>query len=156
MIPVDFGDWPGRIVFGKGAVSQLADIVEQVGGHRALVLSGASVARSGLLDKVKGGLGGKLAAVFPEVTAHTPIEMVNRALAAFHASNADVIVTVGGGSTIDAGKAIAVMLATGGDLARYAIRYTPGGEMERRPLPTRGARHIAVPTTAGSSSDVMP
>jgi alcohol dehydrogenase class IV len=65
-------------------------------------------------------------------------------------------VTVGGGSTIDAGKAIAVMLATGGDLAPYAIRYAPGGEMQRAPLPRRAALHIAVPTTAGSASDVMP
>ena len=48
------------------------------------------------------------------------------------------------------------MLATGGDLARYAIRYAPGGEVERHALPVRTVPHIAVPTTAGSASDVMP
>jgi len=156
LIPVDFGDWPGRIVFGAGAVGRLSELVDRCGGHRALVLCGSTVAGGEMLAKVKAGLGDKLAAVFPEVRSHTPIEMVARGLAQFRASGADVVVTVGGGSAIDAGKAIAVMLATGGDLVQYAIRYAPGGEMERRPLPARTVPHIAVPTTAGSASDVMP
>ena len=156
MIPVEFGDWPGRIAFGPGAVGKLAALVEQCGGRRALVLCGATVAGGEMLAKVRAGLGDKLAAVFPEVKSHTPIEMVDRALAQFRSSGADTIVTVGGGSAIDAGKAVAVMLATGGDLIRYAISYTPGGEIQRRPLPVRGVPHIAVPTTAGSASDVMP
>lgn len=155
-IPVEFGDWPRRIAFGAGAVGKLAALVEQCGGHRALVLCGATVAGGEMLAKVKAGLGDKLAAVFSEVRPHTPIEMVERALAQFRLSGADTIVTVGGGSAIDAGKAVAVMLATGGDLTRYAISYAPGGEMERLPLPARGVPHIAVPTTAGSASDVMP
>jgi alcohol dehydrogenase class IV len=156
VIPVDFGDWPGRIVFGAGAVGRLAELVERVGGRRALVLCGTTVAGGEMLTKVKAGLGETLAAVFPEVQSHTPIEMVARALDQFRSSGADVIVTVGGGSAIDAGKAIAVMLATGGDLLPYAIRYAPGGEMECQPLPARTVPHIAVPTTAGSASDVMP
>jgi len=156
VIPVDFGFWPGRVVFGRGAVSRLAEIVGRVGGGRALVICGSTVAHSDILDKVKAGLGGKLAAVFAEVKSHTPVEMVERGLAVFRGSGADVLVTVGGGSAIDAGKAIQIMLATGGDLARYAIRYTQGGAMERRALPAHTVPHIAVPTTAGSASDVMP
>lgn len=153
---VDFGDWPGRIVFGVGATSRLAEIVGRVGGSRAMVICGATVARGEMLQKVKAGLGGKLAYVFAEAASHTPIAMVKRGLDAFHDSGADVLVTVGGGSTIDAGKAIAIMLATGGDLDRYAIRYSPGGEMQIQKLPARTVPHIAVPTTAGSASDVMP
>jgi alcohol dehydrogenase class IV len=156
LIPVEFGDWPGRIAFGAGAVGKLAALVEQCGGSRALVLCGATVAGGEMLAKVKAGLGDKLVGVFAEVRAHTPIEMVERTLAQFRASGADIIVTVGGGSAIDAGKALAIMLASGGDLTRYAISYTPGGEMARRPLPARGVPHIAVPTTAGSGSEVMP
>ena len=156
MIPVDFGDWPGRIVFGRGAVSRLAEVVGRVGGSRALVICGSTVARTDMLDKVKAGLGDKLGAVFAEVKSHTPIEMVERGVATYRDSNSDVLVTVGGGSAIDAGKAIQIMLATGGDLTRYAIRYAPGGAMEKHALPNRTVPHIAVPTTAGSASDVMP
>jgi alcohol dehydrogenase class IV len=156
LIPVDFGDWPGRIIFGVGATSRLAEIVGRVGGTRAMVICGSTVAHSDMLSKVKSGLGDKLVVVFAEATSHTPIEMVKRGLDIYRDSCADVLVTVGGGSAIDAGKAIAVMLATGGDLMRFAIRYAPGGKMERHSLPTRTVPHIAVPTTAGSASDVMP
>jgi alcohol dehydrogenase class IV len=153
---VDFGYWPGRIVFGVGAVGKLADVLAHVGGSRALVICGSTVTRTGMLSKVKAGLGDKLAAVFPEVTSHTPIEMVRRGLDAFHKVGADALVTVGGGSAIDAGKAIALMLATGTNLARYAVRFAPGGDMEREALPSRSVPHVAVPTTAGSASDVRP
>src|SRR5580658_4102572 len=153
---VDFGDWPGRIVSGVGAVSRLAEIVGRLGASRAMVICGSTVMRTEMLHKVKGGLGDKLGVVFAEAASHTPIEMVKRGVDCFRNSGTDVLVTVGGGSTIDAGKAIAIMLATGGDLARYAIRYAPGGEVERQLLPVRTVPHIAVPTTAGSASDVMP
>ena len=143
-------------MFGRGAVSRLGEVVRRVGGSRALVICGSTVARTGMLDKVKAGLGETLAAVFAEVKSHTPVEMVERGVTAYRDSGADVLVTVGGGSAIDAGKAIQIMLATGGDLNRYAIRYAPGGAMERHTLPARTVPHVAVPTTAGSASDVMP
>lgn len=154
--PVDFGDWPRRIVFGRGAVARLGELVERVGGSRTLVICGGTVSRTEMLAKVKDGLGNKLAAVFAEVKSHTPVEMIERGLTVYRDSGADVLVTVGGGSAIDAGKAIQIMLATGGDLAPYAIRYAPGGAMQRHALPRRTVPHIAVPTTAGSASDVMP
>jgi alcohol dehydrogenase class IV len=154
--PIEFGDWPGRIVFGRGAVAQLGTVVGRVGGSRALVICGSTVRRTDMLGRVKAGLGDKLAAVFPEVKSHTPVEMVQRGLTAYRDSGADTLVTVGGGSAIDAGKAIQIMLATGGDLGPYAISYAPGGAMEKRALPRRTVPHVAVPTTAGSASDVMP
>ena len=92
MIPVDFGDWPGRIVFGVGAVGRLSELVGEVGGSRALVICGSTVARGEMLAKVKSGLGARLAGVFAEAKSHTPIEMVERGLAAFRDSGADVLV----------------------------------------------------------------
>jgi alcohol dehydrogenase class IV len=109
-----------------------------------------------MLAKVRAGLGDVVADVFSEVTAHTPIEMVERGVERANETKADVLVTVGGGSAIDAGKAIAIILVTKGDLARYAIQYKPGGDMVQTPIPEGLIRHIAVPTTAGSASDIMP
>lgn len=153
---LDFGDWPGRIISGRGAVGRLAEAVGHAGATRALVLCGATIASGEILEKVKDGLGPALADVFAEVAAHTPIEMVKRGVERFHATGSDALVSVGGGSTIDAGKAIAIMLSTGGDLTPYAVRYSAGGEISRTPIPGRRVVHIAVPTTAGSASDVMP
>jgi alcohol dehydrogenase class IV len=153
--PVDFGFWPGRIVAGRGALAKLPDVLLAAGGRRALVVCGGSVARGGLLERVVLALGPACAGVFSEVSAHTPVEMIGRGLAAFEAAGADSLVSVGGGSAIDAGKAIAVRQATGADLTAYAI--PPGGEArDARPIERDTLPHIAVPTTAGSASDVMP
>jgi alcohol dehydrogenase class IV len=109
-----------------------------------------------MLAKVKAGLGGLLAGVFCEVAAHTPMETAQRGLQQVRETGADLLVTVGGGSAIDTGKVIAIMLACGGDLARYAITGTSSGEIQHAAMPQGLIRHIAVPTTAGSGSDVMP
>jgi alcohol dehydrogenase class IV len=153
---VEFGDWPGRIVFGAGTVGRLGAEVSNLGASRALVICGSTVARGPMLAKVKSGLGDVAADVFSEVTGHTPIEMVKRGAARARANKSDILISVGGGSAIDAGKAIAIDLASRRDLARYAIQYQPGGAMRCERLPGPLIPHIAVPTTAGSASDVMP
>jgi alcohol dehydrogenase class IV len=66
------------------------------------------------------------------------------------------VVSVGGGSAIDAGKGVVLLAATGGEFAPYTIDYGAKGSMDRAPIPPSPLRHIAVPTTAGSASDVMP
>lgn len=153
---LNFGDWPGRIISGAGATSRLAEAMDSLGVSRAMVICGATVKRTAMLGKVEAGLGRTLASVFAEAKPHTPVEMVQRGLAQFRNCKADALVTVGGGSAIDAGKAIAVMLATGGDLTSYEISYRPGGEKRHRPITGKPSVHIAVSTTAGSASDVMP
>jgi alcohol dehydrogenase class IV len=153
---VQFGDWPGHIVFGAGAVSGLATVVSNLGASRALVICGSTVARGPMLARVKSALGDIAADVFSEVTGHTPIEMVERGAALARANKVDVLISVGGGSAIDAGKAIAIHLASKGDLSRYVIKYQQGGAMSCERLPQPLIPHIAVPTTAGSASDVLP
>jgi alcohol dehydrogenase class IV len=109
-----------------------------------------------MLARVKSGLGGVTAGVFSEVSGHTPIDMVERGAALARAYKADVLISVGGGSAIDAGKAIAIHLATKGEIGRYAIKYQPGGTMSCEHLPQPLIPHIAIPTTTGSASDVLP
>ena len=153
---LNFGDWPGRIISGRDATSRLAEVMQSLGASRAMVICGSTVQRTDMLGRVEAGLGTRIASVFAEAKPHTPVEMVERGLAQFRSAKADALVTVGGGSAIDAGKAIAVMLATGGDLTSYEISYRPGGEMQHRPIAGKPPVHIAIPTTAGSASDVMP
>jgi alcohol dehydrogenase class IV len=156
MMNLDFGDWPGRIIAGENSVASIGAVVQRFGGRRALVVCGKTVASSGLLERVKSGLGDAFAEAFTEVASHTPVEMVDRAVLRMKATGADIIISVGGGSAIDAGKAIAVMQATGGDLRGYAIVPGSSDPMARRAIGRATLPHIAVPTTAGSASDVMP
>jgi alcohol dehydrogenase class IV len=133
--PVSFGDWPGRVVFGAGAVNRLGTEAMSLGARRGLVVCGSTVTRGPMLAKITAALGDALAGVFSGVTAHTPVHMVKEPAGRVKQTEPDFLVTVGGGSAIDAGKAIAITLATNGELAPYAIRYTRGGEMVRPPLP---------------------
>ena len=94
-----------RIVFGSGTLARVADEVAGQGCSRALVLSTAS--RKPAADRLAARLGAAAAGVFAEAAMHTPVEVTERALAAFAAAGADCVVAFGGGSTIGLGKAIA-------------------------------------------------
>ena len=148
-------DWPKRICFGPGSVAQLPRLMADLGAKRAMVACGKSVAGGEMLVKIRAALGERLAGVFADIPAHTPYECVQKATAQLKSLGADSVVSVGGGSAIDCGKGIMLLFATGGVFEPYIIDYGKKG-MERAPMPAPGLVHIAVPTTAGSASDVMP
>lgn len=154
--PVLVEHWPNRLVMGIGALDRLREVAADLGGTRALVLCGRTVAGGALLPRVKAALGTMYAGVFDKVTSHTPRQLLASSVEMARALGADVLVSVGGGSAIDAGKGTALLHATGTTLEPYAIRYTPGGAMERRAMTVATIPHIAVPTTTGSASEVLP
>ena len=147
--------WPKHVRFGPGSVRELSSLMAGLGAERALIVCGRTVAGGDMLARVTNALGARCAGVFDGIAAHTPLEQVRAAAERLAASGADTVISVGGGSAIDAGKGIALSRAAGGDLASFAIDYGARG-MDRPALPDPGIRHIAVPTTAGSASDVMP
>jgi alcohol dehydrogenase class IV len=149
-------DWPKRVCFGPGSVNELPRLLEEIGARRAAVVCGRSVASGPILLAVKAALGAQYAGVYDTVPAHTPYRSVQEAAAKLKALAADCVVSVGGGSAIDAGKGVVLLAATGGEFAPYAIDYGAKGSMQRVPIPPSPIKHIAVPTTAGSASDVMP
>jgi alcohol dehydrogenase class IV len=149
-------DWPKRVCFGPGSVRELPRLMDEVGGRRALVACGRTVASGPMLAAVKAALGDRCAAVFDGVPAHTPYDAVRAAAVALENSGADCVVSVGGGSAIDAGKGLVLLAATGGNFAPYVIDYGARGSMARAVMPPAPLKHIAVPTTAGSASDVLP
>lgn len=151
----EIGDWPRQIRFGAGSLRELPQVMAQLGARRAMVICGRSVANGPMFDMVKNALGAGFAGVFTGVRAHTPVDDVKAAAAEVRRLEADTVISVGGGSAIDAAKGVVLMLATGGELAPYAIEYAAKG-MQRSVLKGTPIRHIAVPTTAGSASDVMP
>ncbi len=155
MIEGDIRDWPKRVCFGAGSVRELPRLLSDLSSRRAVVLCGKTVAGSKMLARVRGVLADRCVGVFDSVKAHTPFEDVQEATKLILSCEADVIVSVGGGSAIDAGKGVAIMLATGGDFEPYAIDWGTKG-MARKSLGAVPIRHISIPTTAGSASDVMP
>ena len=147
--------WPNKVHYGADSVTRLGSIVEFLGGKRVMVICGQTVAGGPMLEQVKSALGERYVGAFTGVRAQTPLTELGRAASEVQRNAADTIVSVGGGSAIDAAKGVALYMATNGDLLPYSIRYAAQG-MERRRLDSSPLLHIAVPTTAGSGSDVMP
>jgi alcohol dehydrogenase class IV len=156
MTVVTVGIWPNRLVMGHGSMNALPQIMKDLSVKRAFVLCGKTVARGPVLQRTRAALGEYFCGVFDAVTSHTPLTMVERALAAMRAQNADAIISVGGGSAIDAGKGVALLSMTGGAFENYIIRQDADGTLHQDRLPTPKFPHVAIPTTSGSASEVMP
>jgi alcohol dehydrogenase class IV len=133
----------GRIVVGPGRAQELPGVLAGL-GSRVLLVTGADPARhGGLLASL-----GPAATVFP-VAAEPTVELVRAAVAVARARGADVIAAIGGGSVIDTGKAVAILLANGGDPLDYLEVVGSGQAITRPAVPC-----VAVPTTAGTGAEV--
>ena len=133
----------GRIVAGLGRAQELPDVLAGL-GSRVLVVTGADPARHGGL---LAGLG-LAAAVFP-VAAEPTVELAQAAVGAARRHGADVIAAIGGGSVIDTGKAVAMLLGNGGDPLDYLEVVGSGRRITQPSVPC-----VAVPTTAGTGAEV--
>jgi alcohol dehydrogenase class IV len=136
-----------RIVSGHGSIEKLAEETERVGGIRALVVISPSVAKTFLLDRIMSGLGAKCVAIFDQVKPHSPTDSIEKAVERARDARIDVLVSVGGGSAIDTAKGVAALLAEGGSLPRFGVRFTPPNKKEVPLMPAPKLPHIAIPTT---------
>jgi alcohol dehydrogenase class IV len=132
----------GRILFGAGRAEELPSVAAGL-GSRVLVCTGANPARHAGLVAALGA-----AEVFP-VAGEPTIELARAGAAAAREHGADVIVAIGGGSVIDTGKAVAVLLGNGGDPLDYLEVIGSGQKITRAAVPC-----VAVPTTAGTGAEV--
>lgn len=96
---------PARIVFGPGKLSSVADEIAGLGARRALVLSTPFQAEDA--RELADALGETAVGVFTEAAMHTPVAVTEKAVEAYWGVGADCVVSLGGGSTIGLGKAIA-------------------------------------------------
>lgn len=139
---------PRNIVFGKGQRATLPGYVAAL-GKRPLLVTDQRMAGEAAFKDLKAGLAaaGLEAAVFDGVEAELPAHCLEAGVLASEDFGADVIVGIGGGSCIDAAKVIALMAAHGGAISDYYGEFKVPGPV----LPL-----VAMPTTAGTGSEVTP
>ncbi|HVT72600.1 MAG TPA: iron-containing alcohol dehydrogenase [Lacunisphaera sp.] len=136
----------GRIIFGSGTLRETGPIAKTL-GRRAFVVTGRDAARARpLLDR----LAGEAIAVTPcTVEGEPTVDAVNAATSRAREAACDFVVGFGGGSALDAAKAVAALLANPGDPLEFLEVVGRG-----RPLPHPAAPCLAIPTTAGTGSEV--
>jgi len=136
----------GRIIFGPGAVRELPDVAAAF-GRRVLIVTGRDRLRyAGLIAMLEGK--GLVCTLF-QVAGEPSIELVREGAALMRRATAEFVISIGGGSAIDAGKAIAAVAANPGDVLDYIEVIGSALPFENAPLP-----FLAVPTTAGTGSEV--
>ncbi len=133
------------IYFHSGAVALLSELLEKFGAGRPMVVTDRGIVQSGLLDQLKI----TPSATFDRVETNPTEASALQAIDLYRAENCDSLVAFGGGSPIDLAKIVALLVHHEGPLEQYAMLRGGIGKITSRMPPL-----IAVPTTAGSGSEV--
>ena len=143
--------FPTRIVHGKGAIKELPNELQRVGAKSVLIVTDKGILQAGLLRFVTPLLehAGLKFAVFADLDANPTEKNALDGIAAYRAAGADAIVAVGGGASLDVGKAIRLLVHHEPPLAQYDD--AKGGD---KFITNKQPPFIAVPTTAGTGSEV--
>jgi alcohol dehydrogenase class IV len=139
---------PPQIIFGTGKLAELENIIVRFGSRPLLVLGNRSFLETDHYDslqKIFSKLGIRVQTV--HIGSEPSPEMIDTIVANPSCAEIDLVIAIGGGSTLDSGKALSAMLAEGGEVTRFLEGVgteTPSGSK----LP-----FIAIPTTSGTGSE---
>ncbi len=136
-----------RVLFGAGRLAEAPEVVRALGGRRVMIVTGSTPVRAAPLREGLDRLG--LSTVLFRVEGEPTLELAREGTATAIAAGCDGVVALGGGSVMDAGKAIAALAANGGDPLDYLEVIGRG-----RPLTQPSVPLVAIPTTAGTGSEV--
>jgi len=137
---------PPRIIFGAGKLREIGPLAAAL-GRRALVVTGSTSARAAPLLEMLAAAGVACAS-FP-VSGEPTTDLVRQGVRQARDAGCDMVIGIGGGSVIDAGKAIAALLTNAGDPLDYLEVIGRGLALTQPAAPC-----IAVPTTAGAGAEV--
>lgn len=139
--------FPTTIVFGPGAVNRLPEELENCNARRPLLVTDEGIVRTAVFERVR-----KLVsegAIFSKVDPNPTEQNVIDGVAAYREAGCDGVIALGGGSPLDAAKAIRLMATHSGPLAEYDDLLDGASRISSN-LPT----YIAIATTAGTGSEV--
>jgi len=139
--------FPRGITFGLGTSERVGEIAKTYGVNKALIVTDRVLGPGGIMEKISQALSraGLQSVVYDGVVTEPTTEQVQEGLGVFKKQGCDFLIGLGGGSCLDAAKAIAVLATSGGRLQDYEGR----GKVKKNKAPL-----IAIPTTAGTGSEV--
>jgi alcohol dehydrogenase class IV len=138
---------PTVIEFGNGSIKGIASHVKSLNGTKVLLVSDPGVQKAGMTDRLTEGLKREDIPfiIYNEIEPEPDIEGVMRAKNLAAAENCDCVIGLGGGSALDTAKAVGLMLGNDGHIRDY---------VGINKVPKKGAPVIAIPTTAGTGSEL--
>ena len=138
---------PRTIITGSGASRQVGEEVKRLKAKKGLIVTDRILVKLGLSGEIQQSLQQSKVhfAVFDKVFTEPTVDYVKQGLEAYQENGCDFLLAVGGGSAIDTAKAISVMATNPGSLKDY---------MGLGKIPEKGAPLVALPTTAGTGSEV--
>ncbi|MBU1208720.1 MAG: iron-containing alcohol dehydrogenase [Proteobacteria bacterium] len=138
---------PSNLIFGVGTVEKVGEKTKELGKSKALIITDKGIVGAGLLERVLTPLeqAGVQAYIFDQIEPNPRDHTVVKAFEFGKKKECELIIGLGGGSPIDAAKAVGVLMSNPGPLQDY-LR----GTVVKNPLPP----FIAIPTTAGTGSEV--
>ena len=138
-----------HIHIGSDVLTQLTSECDRIGIRRPLIVSDKGVVAAGIVDRVFAALPGMASTLFDDTPSNPTEPMVRRAADMYRAAGCDGLIAVGGGSSIDLAKGVAILATHPGELRTYAT--IEGGSTR---ITDAAAPIIAIPTTAGTGSEV--
>ena len=147
MLPVRTFLMPAKILIGSGASEQIGEEAKKLGLKKSLIVTDKIMVRLNALAGIqrsleKNGIG---YTIFDGAAVEPTLEIVQAGLKSYRENQCDFLLAVGGGSPIDAAKAVSIMLTNPGSIENY---------MGAGKVPYAGVPLIAIPTTAGTGSEV--
>jgi len=147
MLPVRTFLMPAKILIGSGASEQVGEEAKKLGLKKSLIVTDKIMVRLNALAGIqrsleKNGIG---YTIFDGAAVEPTLEIVQAGLKSYRENQCDFLLAMGGGSPIDAAKAVSIMLTNPGSIENY---------MGAGKVPYAGVPLIAIPTTAGTGSEV--
>ncbi len=136
------------IIYGRGAINSLTKYVNSFGGVAFLVTGRKSMKKAGVTDKIRAQLLKEniKTVIFDRVDEDPCMEIIDEAVEIARKERVDFVIGLGGGSALDAGKAIAGIFGENCSIKEFVLH--------KRPITKKGLKFVACPTTSGSGTEV--
>jgi len=137
----------GRVFFGQGASAKVKDLADSLGAKRVVVVTDKTMQELGVAEKIASFVRGtgREVFIFDEVEPEPSVETTDKAAELAREKSCDLVVGLGGGSSMDVAKAVSILVTNEGSAAKYQ-----GLGLVKKP----GVPKVMIPTTAGTGSEV--
>lgn len=140
-----------RLFYGNGIISRIQSYLDSTGSTKVMLVCGPNFKVSKSFDKVKKALGPKLVGVYDKVESHPTFEVFYGGGEMARELGVDTVVSVGGGSSIDSGKGIALLRDPFIDLKEFLVSYDEKTGRHVKQYTSIPFKHVTIPTTFSSA-----